>query len=42
MDNDGIEEYNKIHRPKKLIDLHKELKAGITPEDPNKRKPFSR
>ena len=31
-----------MHRPKKLIDMHKELKQGIVPEDPNKRKPFDR
>jgi hypothetical protein len=24
IDDNGIEEYNKIYRPKKLIDLHKE------------------
>ena len=35
-----IEEYNKIYRPKKLIDMHKEMKE-LQGEDKEKR-PFSK
>jgi hypothetical protein len=42
IDDNGIEEYNKIYRPKKLIDLHKERQQGGVQEDPKKRKPFDR
>lgn len=42
IDDNEIEEYNKIHRPKKLIDLHKEMRQTGVQEDPKKRKPFDR
>jgi hypothetical protein len=42
IDDNEIEEYNKIYRPKKLIDLHKEMRGAGVQEDPKKRKPFDR
>ena len=43
VDQASIDEYNMLNRPKKLVDMHKELmQARGTQEDPKKRRPFSR
>lgn len=45
IDNNQIEEYDKIHRPKKLIDMHQEMKQIGKYSDERKNKervPFNR
>lgn len=42
IDEQQIEEFNKINRPKKLIEMHKEMMQERGSEEPKVRKPFSR
>ena len=42
IDYDEIDEYNRLHRPKKLIDMHKEMIQSRGPEENKQRQSFSR